>query len=96
MKGIKYAGLAHLSTQESSFLPSQSSLVPFRVTEEQFANFYESRAFKSELFRSQMEQNVVGKEFGSSFAASAAVISSLNCGERSTQAGAGVGSGHLG
>ncbi|MEM9329053.1 MAG: FeS-binding protein, partial [Bacteroidota bacterium] len=50
----------------------------YQVSGEQFASFYESRGFKSELFKTGMEQNVVDKAFGSSFAASSAIISSLN------------------
>ncbi len=76
MKTIKYAGLALfliglLTFTFSIFIGS------YQVSGEQFASYYEARGFKSELFKTQMEEKVIGKEFSSSFAASSAIVGSL-------------------
>ena len=77
MKIIKSTGLGLfiigiLVFTFSAFLGS------YNVSPQQFNSYMESRGFKSAWFAKYMSQDVVAKEFSSSFEISKAIISSLN------------------
>ncbi len=76
MKTIKLAGLGIFLTGIVIFSFS-IFLGSYQVTSEAFDAYASSRGFKSELFSANMRSQVLDKSFGSSFAISGAIVSSL-------------------
>ncbi len=76
MKNIKYAGLGIFLVGIIIFTFS-IFVGSYKVSTSAFEDYYASRGFNSELFVENMKSNVLDREFGSSFAISSAIVSSL-------------------
>jgi len=76
MKTIKYTGLVVFLTGLAIFTASLF-LGSFKLNQQDLGSFISEKGIKSELLKTKLSENLVNKEFASSFAMSSEVISAL-------------------